>query len=914
MLTIHPELKKAIKNNTLVVFAGAGTSSKLGLPDWDHLVHEMLDKIDDKQSDKTFSHFKVLIEKKVLTALQVLNILEQDYKDVVWDVITDKLRLKNDTDLDFHKKIIQLTSKIITTNYDKCFEGAWGLSARVIHNDDDYSLWKLKDYKEYIYKLHGDIDRAQSCILFESQYKELYAKEEFWIGFMNLLMNSTFLFIGFSLTDDYVNSILKKIKDLHKGLTNKHFIITTHADKLYQELKDHVIPIPIERYDQLSIVLDELMLPTTKNLPARPNNKFIGRIKELRDIIKHLKEDALPVVIKGEAGVGKTRLAIETGYACLNQSSVECLQRVSFVNVIWISSADFKNDANYLNSIFNIIGRELSLERITKISENENWKKEWEVYKFLQENKTLLIIDNFESIEKPNELLQWIQRISENTKVVLVTAALFENIQSFTVIDLHGLNEEESIQLVREEAGSNNVLQQQLIDNPGLNGLFAYTKGNPRTLQLAAGQLKQGLINFDQIKKQNNQSVLEELHNKIWSQLSADSKKFLSLFSVFSNVRNIDEAALRAACEKLNIDFDNASQECDSLNIYIVNEEARYTIPLQTHAFLKQKSEPAVEEEVKNTWIQYFHQLVIKNVKRDEINVPYWNSLVSDKMKALKKDWNAINEVLNWLAADEKYDRLFVEMVTWLIHYMDSRFYNQDRLNFVNAAIQATQRLELIYEESLFRIDALGWTYIEESSFDKAEKEISAGIRLAEELEKKDDPKANSLLALGYAWLAKAQTEKDNLDDAFKSIKKALSYTMVEPWIRYRVFMASGDVFVHEKKFNKALESYEKAKAQYDTYEGEGQDYQINPRIGLAYLSNNKIELAKGILEKQINEDIPIGNLYAEYGLALIDYYESREKDKTLTKLDEIEKEICKRTSSNVLLKLIKTFKEKELH
>ena len=101
------------------------------------------------------------------------------------------------------------------------------------------------------------------------------------------------------------------------------------------------------------------------------------------------------------------------------------------------------------------------------------------------------------------------------------------------------------------------------------------------------------------------------------------------------------------------------------------------------------------------------------------------------------------------------------------------------------------------------------------------------------------------------------------------------------------------------------------AKEKYEEYGGEGRDYQINPRIGLAYLHNNRVDEAREIFKKQIDEDLPIGNLYADYGLALITY-RSGNKEEANRKLDDIEREIGKKTSSYVLLKLIKAFREQQ--
>lgn len=918
MLSVNPEfeLKKAIKNNTLIVFAGAGTSKNAALPDWKELVYKILDHLEQKLGVADYKKLQPLLEKGILTPLEVLNILERNkFIEPILEVIVEELQLKPEIDLELHKKIIQLTPKVITTNYDRCFETAWGTSAKVVHNNDPFSLWKLKDASQYIFKIHGDIEHPWDCILFEQQYEKLYAQEAFWIGFMNLLMNSTVLFIGFSLSDPFVNSVLIRIKEMYKGLTNKHFVITTDKKFEVHELSDIIIPIMISDYKKdLAKKLDDLV-PVVSNLPVRPYKEFI-RHNMVAEVMKQMKENLSTVVIKGESGIGKKSLAFEVGYASLQQTNIPLKDRVRFNNVILISSTELKHSSNCLNLIFDTIGVAFRSEKVTKIAEDRLWIKDWEVYKLLQENSTLIIIDSFESIQQPEELLKWVQKIPETCKVILTTTTDVSIAASKIVLE--GLSKDEAFQLIKNELGTETELLQYYSEED-LSTLFEYTKGNPCALQLTTGEIKKRTLNMNEIKEAIREarktSALEQLHNRAWNLLlSENAKNFLLLFSVFSSLKSVDKAALLKVCEYARLHFDSASQECDSLNLLMISDDdlhQQYLVPHQSRAFIQQKLNPHHKKQIRNYWITYFVEFIRETVKRKQPDEPYWNALVSNKMKNLKKYWNGINEVLSWVMEEESYDPLLIELTTLLVHYMDSRFYNQQRLILVNKAIEATRRLHRTFKEALFRIDALGWTYIEESSLEKATEEIKLGLELAQKLAYTDPVRSEDLFALGNAWLARAEIELNHSKAAFEAIEKALTYRG-KPWIYYRVYMAAGDIFVHEKRFNEALENYELAKAKYDLYDGEGQDYQINPRIGLAYLRNNKIEEAIHILATQVNEDIPIGSLYAEYGLALINYKQGK-KEEAIQKLDEIEREIYKRASSNVLLKLIKTFREEEM-
>lgn len=909
MRIIPPELKRAVKSNSLIVFAGAGVSVNCGFQDWKSLMHGMLSLIDQRQGTEVYKNFIPLLDENIVSPIEVLNILRTNgHTDIILQSVTRDLRLKANCRLDLHMKIIQLTSKIITTNYDRAFEQAWGIAPQVIHNDDPFSLWKLRDADEYLFKIHGDIEHPSRCVLFEHQYRELYEKEIFWVGFMNLLINNTLLFIGFSLTDPFVNEMLVKIKTMFEGLTNKHFIITT--DKHIREaLSDVIKPIVIDHYDEVIPMLDELM-PVAHNLQPRPYGKFIRTYKVL-EVLKSIKTSPL-VIIRGARGTGKKSLALEAAYACLEKKGIAVSDQVRFTTIIWIASADICVNKSRLSAVYDIIGRAFDSEKVTKISNQDKWKKEYEVLKVLQENKTLILFDNFELLlegekDEVDDMVRWVQTLPQNCRLIINTTSD----PGFTgdTIELDVLTRKEAVEFVSNEVSNTSATMGQFSDEE-LSDLYFFTKGKLSVLQLTAGQIKHGTAVKEIISSGMVDDPLKQLHDRAWEQqLSTDSKDFLLLLSVFDSPKPLEQESVHEVCKSRNISFETAVAQCAAFNLLVRIEDRQYLIPTQSRSYIKSKMTRESTASCRALWIKHFLEFVRRNAKRVKPNEPYWSALVTMEMKKIDQHWNAILEVLEWVRADQEFDAELIEFANMLVHYLDSRFYNELRLRIITSAIEAASRSNRLFEKALFLIDALGWTYIEESSFDEAKKTIKEGLLLAEDLKSSGDPNANDLVALGYSWLSRAAIEEDKSSEAFNLIQKAKGY-QGKAWIKYRVHLAEGDLYVHEEKFDEALQCYESAKAEYDSYGGEGQDYQIGPRIGLAYLQNNKLVRAEEILRQQLNEHIPIGNLYAEYGLALISYKLGNKQD-ALKKLDEIESQIQKRASSNVLLKLIKAFRLK---
>jgi tetratricopeptide (TPR) repeat protein len=121
--------------------------------------------------------------------------------------------------------------------------------------------------------------------------------------------------------------------------------------------------------------------------------------------------------------------------------------------------------------------------------------------------------------------------------------------------------------------------------------------------------------------------------------------------------------------------------------------------------------------------------------------------------------------------------------------------------------------------------------------------------------------------------------------------------------------MAAGDIALKRGDSAKALTYYKTAWRLADSYGGEGRGYQILPRIGLAYLGVGQLDNAERELRKLRElEQIPIGKLYGDYGLAMV-AYKRGEIQSARELLEDVEAQLSRRTTSNLLRKLIESQK-----
>jgi len=182
------------------------------------------------------------------------------------------------------------------------------------------------------------------------------------------------------------------------------------------------------------------------------------------------------------------------------------------------------------------------------------------------------------------------------------------------------------------------------------------------------------------------------------------------------------------------------------------------------------------------------------------------------------------------------------------------------------------------------------------------------------------------LKALAYAWRARIDASEGKKVSASKHIDIAYGYAEYlkeKPWILARLEMMAGDVDLRDdsvdKYADKAFAHYTKAADYAEAYGGEGNGYQINPRIGLALLEmpdekdkqgQNMEKARRRFIQLIDNSHVPTGRLYGQYGMALIALRENLTGD-ARRQLQQIQKEIRHSSRGNVLLKLAEKSYEK---
>ena len=288
MENIPHGLKEAIENDELVLFIGAGLSWDLKntegktLGGWKEMVSSILSFLKDKEyitAEEQQSYDKL----EPIGALKKLEDKGISRREI-GDFLKHYFTLEKSKKLPIHKKAFRLSTKIITTNYDRAFEIAFPeLQEIKAYKTKDYELNKLKKDPIFLFKLHGCIEHIDSMVLFPSDYDKLYKStgreaEHALYALRNLIFNKTFLFIGTGMGDPQITSFFEEIKRTQGIYNQEHFIITFEPLK---ESLNFLTLIKINDKKEIPGVIDQL-LDIKKDADAKKSSEKELLLEQLK--------------------------------------------------------------------------------------------------------------------------------------------------------------------------------------------------------------------------------------------------------------------------------------------------------------------------------------------------------------------------------------------------------------------------------------------------------------------------------------------------------------------------------------------------------------------------------------------------------------------------------------------------------
>jgi hypothetical protein len=229
-------LVKAIQSGDGVLFVGAGLSVGAGLPQWKALLQQMIVWCTEHRVNLR-GHMQGLrrsIQRgELIDAAQTLRERMGDQR--FYEFVVEVFRRPELTPTENHLLLPALSfSAVLTSNFDKLIEDAYarlGHPPRVYTQRDTAALANLHRDKEfYVLKVHGDVDRVDTIVLGQRDFRQaLFSNNAFKNFFGALRQTKTLLFIGFSLDDPDVTLRFDELAEAFKDYGGYHYALMSSA-------------------------------------------------------------------------------------------------------------------------------------------------------------------------------------------------------------------------------------------------------------------------------------------------------------------------------------------------------------------------------------------------------------------------------------------------------------------------------------------------------------------------------------------------------------------------------------------------------------------------------------------------------------------------------------------------------------
>ncbi|MDD5186927.1 MAG: SIR2 family protein [Methanoregula sp.] len=215
-------LCKLIREQKVILWVGSGFSSYAGYPAGKKLCSILLSELEKIPNDDPNCSLKEIAD----------NYVQVKGRDSLIAVLKSHYE-KTPERCETHKKLalINRVKYIITTNYDPLFEFAYGDNRIVkITRDDELPSSTDKPERTVLLKIHGDLSRPDTVVITSNDYKKFDKKSIISGKIKSLLAEYPVVFIGYSISDQNVEKMLKDIYKRLKGRKHPYFFIDEKID------------------------------------------------------------------------------------------------------------------------------------------------------------------------------------------------------------------------------------------------------------------------------------------------------------------------------------------------------------------------------------------------------------------------------------------------------------------------------------------------------------------------------------------------------------------------------------------------------------------------------------------------------------------------------------------------------------
>ena len=551
-----------------------------------------------------------------------------------------------------------------------------------------------------------------------------------------------------------------------------------------------------------------------QNLPAPTYTAFINRQKETSRLLELLSPEhsAHIITVHGIGGVGKTAFVTKVARLCLKARERNLPEVPQFDAIIFTSAKrqyltpsgllDKQQRQRNLNDIFLEIAHTLDE---TKIKRSPVEKQLEYVRQSLANRRTLLIVDNMETMEDPQEVMSFLYDLPANIKVVITSREQM----LYVPIRLQHLSLADGLQLIQqqgEEKGVTLTMEESKL-------LYDHTEGVPIAIIYTIGQISTGYP---------LETVLEQLTSAtddlgaFCFQGSVQRIKEQSAYKLLMSIAIFSQSPIREAIAEVAGLTDNSKALTNGLarlqQLSLVHQqEGHYRMLALTgeYALAELASHQDFEQEARKRWVKWYLDFARKNGGDD------WHNYCQ-KYDCIEAEWNNFIAVLDWCTNQGNYNQI---KNLWLLlnKYANLYGYWQERLFRLNWLIEASKR-QGDWITFVNVTTAKAWTLILMESSSNL-KEAEKLLQEAWSMSHKEDLMNQYVIAQNTAVLYIRLSQYDQAREWFNRYKElVIANSELEDLQKKRHFVRfnyyHAEICYREKKYDQAVALYQQVVEQ----------------------------------------------------------------------------------------------------
>lgn len=342
--------------------------------------------------------------------------------------------------------------------------------------------------------------------------------------------------------------------------------------------------------------------------PEFDDTGYIGRRKEITEITDLIIQEKYPVIsIIGNGGIGKTAITVKILYDLIDnpQNPYEAIIWVS-LKAKTLANGEFveiQNAIQNTSEMLNETQKEVVIDN--NITPKEN------IINFMKNFKTLLVIDNLETIND-NSINEFIKSVPKESNILITSRTGLGELEYR--YNLSGMNQNDGIRYFRELSKYYGLDIHKRNDKTIEKLVKEILYSNPLSIKWYINGIYNGIR--EEILQNNKFKLIEFCMSNVYDKLSDEAKEILKLFQIEDFEMSYGE--IEFYIEKEELKMKKAINELLSTNMmHLKNTE--YQIDVMAKDYLQLHETPSAEfiEKISNKKKQLNDMLQDIKVKKE---------------------------------------------------------------------------------------------------------------------------------------------------------------------------------------------------------------------------------------------------------------------------------------------------------